>query len=111
MLFEQVAKAKDADPVWNALGAADADKVPVEASLEQGFFSAQVRQAKPLLQAVNTQHHCQIRRRAPRLGYRCVRRYERQQIAPEHDLVHFPEQDLLARAPSIQAQDNVCFFS
>ena len=62
--FEQMAKPQDADPVRNPLGAADAHEVTVEAGLEQSFFGSQVRQAKPLLQAVNAQHHCQIKRRA-----------------------------------------------
>jgi hypothetical protein len=39
-----------------------------------------------------------------------VRRYERQQIAPRHDLVHFFEQDLLARAPDAEIQAEVCLF-
>ncbi len=41
-----------------------------------------------------------------RLGHRCVRRYERQQIAPGHDVVHFFEQDLLTRATGA----GVCLF-
>ena len=108
VLFQQVPKAQDADPVWNALGASDADKIPVEAGLEQGFFGAQVRQAKPWLKAVNAQHQSQIKQRATRLGHRCVRRNERQQIAPGHDLVHFTEQDLLAPAPGTEIQAKVC---
>ena len=39
-----------------------------------------------------------------------MRRYERQQIAPRHDLVHFFEQDLLARAPGAEIESEVCLF-
>ena len=108
--FEQMTESQDADPVWNALGAADASEVAVEAGLEQGFFGPQVRQAKPLLQAVNAQHQCKVKWRASRLGHRCVRRYERQQIATRHGLVHFFEQDLLARAPGAEIESEVCLF-
>ena len=110
VLFEQMTKSQDADPVWNALGAADACKVAVEAGLEQGFFGPQVRQAKPLLQAVNAQHQCKVKWRASRVGHWCVRRNERQQIAPRHDVVHFFEQDLLARAPGAEIESEVCLF-
>jgi len=105
-LFEQMTESQDADPARNTLGAADASEVAVEAGLEQGFFGPQVRQAKPLLQAVNAQHQCKVKWRTSRLGRRCVRRYESQQIAPRHYLVHFFEQDLLARAPGAE----VCLF-
>ena len=110
VLFEQMTKSQDADPVWNALGAADASEVAVEAGLEQGFFGPQVRQAKPLLQAVNAQHQCKVKWRASRVGHWCVRRNERQQIAPRHDVVHFFEQDLLARAPGAEIESEVCLF-
>ena len=70
----------------------------------------QARQAKLLLQAVNAQHQCKVKWRASRFGHRCVRRYERQQIAPRHDLVHFFEQDLLARAPGAEIKAEVCLF-
>ena len=110
VLFEQMTKSQDADPVWNALGAADTSKVAVEAGLEQGFFGPQVGQAKPLLQAVNAQHQCKVKWRTSRPGHRRVRRYERQQIAPRHDLVHFFEQDLLARAPGTEIESEVCLF-
>lgn len=110
VLFEQMTKSQDADPVRNALGAADTSKVAVEAGLEQGFFGPQVRQAKPLLQAVNAQHQCKVKWRASRLGHWCVRRNERQQIAPRHDVVHFFEQDLLARAPGAEIESEVCLF-
>ena len=68
----------------------------------------QARQAKPLLQAVNAQHQCKVKWRASRFGHRCVRHYERQQIAPRHDLVHFFEQDLFARAPGAEIESEVC---
>ena len=110
VLFEQMTKSQDADPVWNALGAADASEVAVEAGLEQGFFGPQVRQAKPLLQAVNAQHQCKVKWRASRFGHRCVRRYEREQVGPGHDVVHFFEQDLLARAPGTEIESEVCLF-
>jgi hypothetical protein len=110
VLFQQMTKSQDADPVRNALGTADASEVAVEAGLEQGFFGPQVRQAKPLLQAVNAQHQCKVKWRASRLGHRCVQRYERQQIAPRHDLVHFFEQDLLARAPGTEIKAEVYLF-
>ena len=108
--FEQMTKSQHADAVWNALGAADASEVAEEAGLEQGFFGPQVRQAKPLLQAVNAQHQCKVKWRASRLGHRRMRRYERQQIAPRHDLVHFFEQDLLARALGAEIESEVCLF-
>ena len=39
-----------------------------------------------------------------------MRRYEGQQIAPRHDLVHFFEQDLLAHAPNAEIESEVCLF-
>ncbi len=84
VFFEQVAEPQDADPVMNTLGATDACKVTLETSLEQSFFGAQVRQAKPLLQAVNAQHHCQIKRWASRLSHRCMWRNQRQQFSSRH---------------------------
>ena len=69
-----------------------------------------VRQAKPLLQAVNAQHQCKVKWRASRLGHRRMRRYERQQIAPRHELVRFFEQDLLARASGAEIESEVCSF-
>jgi hypothetical protein len=39
-----------------------------------------------------------------------VRRYERQQIASSHNVVHFIEQDLLARAPGIEVKAEACLF-
>ena len=110
VLFEQMTKSQDADPIRNSLGAVDAHEVTVEAGLEQGLFSSQVRQAKPLLQAVNAQHHCQIKRRASRLGDWCVGGDQGQQVAPRHDLLHFIEQDLLAGAPRAEIQAKVFLF-
>ena len=108
--FEQMAKAQDADPVRNALGAADAHEVTVKAGLEQSLFGSQVRQPKPLLQVVNAQHHCQIKRRAPRLGQRCVRRDHHLQFTPRQILLHFIEQDLLAHASHAQIKTKVFLF-
>jgi len=110
VLFEQMTESQDADPVWNALGAADASEVAVEAGLEQGFFGPQVRQAKPLLQAVNAQHQCKVKWRASRLGHRRVLRNEREQVGPGHNVAHFIEQDLLARAPGAEIKAEVCLF-
>ena len=110
MRFEQVAKSQDADPVRNALGTANACEVAVKAGLKQGFFNAQIRQAKPLLKAVNTQHHCQIKRRTSRLGYRCVRGDQRQQLALRHHLLHLIEQSLLERASGAEVQANIFLF-
>ena len=73
--FEQITKSQDADPVRNALGAANAYKVPVEAGLKKGSFGPKVGQSKPLLQAVDTQHHCQIKRWTPLVGHRRMERY------------------------------------
>ena len=39
-----------------------------------------------------------------------MRRYEREAIVPGHDLVHFFEQDLLARAPGAEIEYEVCLF-
>ena len=110
MRFEQVAKSQDADPVRNALGTANACEVAVKAGLKQGFFNAQIRQAKPLLWAMNTQHHCQIKWRTSRLGYRCVRGDQRQQLALRHHLLHLIEQSLLERALGAEVQANIFLF-
>jgi len=110
MLFEQMTKSQDADPVWNALGATDASKVAAETGFEQGFFGAQVRQTKLLLQAVSAQHQCTVKWRASRSGHRHVRRYKRQQIALGNHLVHFFEQDLLSRALGAEIESEVCLF-
>ena len=108
--FEQMTKSQDADSVGNALGAADAHEVAVKAGLKQSLFGPQVRQPKPLLQTVNAQHHCQIKRGAPRLGHRCVRGDQCQQLAPRHDLLHLIEQGLLARAPDAEVQAKIFLF-
>ena len=110
VLFEQVSETQDADPVWNTLGAADTGELTKKAGLEQGFFGSQVRQTKPLLQAVDGQHHCQIKRRSSRLGHRCVRRCQCPQFTLRHDLLHLIEQDLLARATRAQIQAKVSLF-
>ena len=108
--FEQMTKSQDADAVGNSLDAADACEVTVEAGLEQSLFSPQVRQTKPLLQAVNAQHHCQIKRRTSRLGHRCVRGDQRQQLGPRHYLLHLIKQGLLARAPGTEVQAKIFLF-
>ena len=110
VLFEQMAKSQDVDAVGNTLGAADAHKVTVEVGLEQNIFGPQVRQSKPLLQAMNAQHHCQIKGRTSRLGHRCVRCDQCQQLAPRHDLLHLIEQDLLARASQVEIKVKVYLF-
>ena len=110
MRFEQVAKSQDADPVGDTLGAADAHKVTVEAGLEQSFFGSEVGQAKPLLQAMNAQHHRKIKRRAARLVHGGVWRDQREQFAPRHDLLHLIEQDFLARTSGAEVQAKVFLF-
>ena len=105
-----MAKAQDADPVRNVLGATDACEVTVEAGLKQSFFGSQIRQPKLLLQAVNAQHHCQVKRRTSRLGQRCVQCNQRQRFAPRHDMLHLVEQDLLARAPGTEVQAKIFLF-
>ena len=110
VLFEQMSKTQYVGPVRSAVGAVVTDEVTIKTSLEQGFFGPQVRQTKPLLQAVDAQHERQIKRRASCLGHRCVRRNQRQQLAPRHDLLHFFEQDLLARAPATQFKAKIFLF-
>ena len=107
VFFEQVSEPQNADPIGDALGATDAYEVTVETGLEQGLFSPQIRQAKPLLQAVNAQHHCKLERWASRLGHRRVRSNQCQQLSPWHDPFHFIEQDLFARSPRIQIKAKV----
>lgn len=111
VLFEQVLEPQDADSVRDALGAADTHEFTIKASLEQSFLGgSQVGQTKSLLQAVNAQHHCQIKGRASSLGHRCVRRDQREQFVLRHDLLHFSEQDLLARALAAEIKANVFLF-
>ena len=57
VFFQQVAKAQDAHPVGDSVGAAQAAEVTVERHLKQGFFGCQVGETKPLLKAVDAQHH------------------------------------------------------
>jgi hypothetical protein len=85
-------------------------KVTQEAGLEQSLFGSQVRQTKPLLQTVNTQHHCQIKRRAPRLGHRRMRGDQCQQLTPRHGLLHLVEQNLFAGTPITQIKAKVFLF-
>ena len=103
-------KPQDADSVGDALGTANAHEGAVEAGLEQGFFGSKVGQAKPLLQAMNPQHHRKIKRRAARLGHGGVWRDRREQFAPRHNLLHFIEQDLLARATAAEIKAKVFLF-
>ena len=107
MRFEQMTKSQDADPVRNSLGAADAHEGAAKAGLKQSFFGSEVGQAKPLLQAMNAQHHCQVKRRTSRPGNRCVRCNQCQQFAPRHDMLHLVEQDLLARASGAEVQAKI----
>ena len=110
VLFEQVSEPQNADPIGNALGATDTYEIAQKASFEQGLFGPQVGEAKPLLQTVNAQHHYKIKRWAPCLGYRCVRRYQCQQFTPRHDLPHLVEQDLFARSSRAQVKAKVGLF-
>ena len=110
VVFEQMSKSQDVDSVRNSLGAADAHKVTLEVGLEQCFFGPKVRQTKPLLQAMNAQHHCQIKRRTSHLGHRCMRRDQCQQLTLRHGLLHLIEQDLPARAPHVEIEAKVFLF-
>ena len=105
-----MSEPQDADPVGNALGAAQAHEVAVKAGLEQGFFSTHVGQTKPLLQSVDAQHHEKIKGRPAYLCHRCVRRNQGQQLGPVHHQLHLIEQDLLARSPRIELKAKVCLF-
>ena len=110
MVFEQVAKAQDAYPVGDSVRAAQATEIAVDRHLEQGFFGCKVRQPKPLLQAMDAQHHLQTKGRAPGLGHRCMRRYQRHQLSPWHHLPHLIEQHFFAGAPRAQVQPKVLLF-
>lgn len=107
VLFEQVAKAQDADPVGQTIGAAQACKLPVQRHIEQRLFHGHVRQAKPLLQEVNAQHGGQLKRWAPGPGARGVRRNQRQQLRPRHHQVHLVQEHRLARAPGAQLKAKI----
>ena len=102
-----MAKAQDADPVGDTLGAGKARKLAVQRGLELGLLHGQVTQAEPLLQEMNAQHRHQLERRASGLGPRCVRRNQRQQLRPRHHHVHLVEKHGFARAPRVQDQSEV----
>jgi hypothetical protein len=76
VLFEQVArtggfaKAQDAHPIWNALGAQETCKVALQRRLEQSIFHGQVRQAEPLLKEMDAQHGLVCKGWASRAGHR-----------------------------------------
>ena len=110
VLLKRMTKAQDADPVRNGFGAADTHEVPVKAGLEQGLFGSHVRQAKPLLQTMNAEHHCKIKRWAARLGQRRVWGDQCQQFTPRHDLLHLVEQDLFSRSSRAQLKAKVGLF-
>ena len=59
---------------------------------------------------MNPQHHRKIKRRAACLGHGGVWRDQREQCAPQHDLLHFIEQDLLARALAAEIKAKVFLF-
>lgn len=77
MFLQQVAKAQDADPVGDSVGAAQPAEVTVDRHLKQGFFSPQIRQPEPLLQTVNAQHHFQIKWRPSSFGHERAHRNQR----------------------------------
>jgi len=86
-------KSQDVAPVWNALGIADPCDVLVEAGREQGFLGPKVGRSKPLLQAVNAQHQCRIKRWTPSIDHWRMRSIELEQFGPERNVAHLIEQD------------------
>lgn len=110
VLFEHVAESQNADPIRDALGAADTDKGAIEAGLEQGLLGSQIGQAKPLLQTVNAQHHRQLKRRTAGCRHWRMRADDRQQFIPRHDALHLIEQHLFAGAPRAHIKAKIGLF-
>jgi hypothetical protein len=105
--FEQVSEAQDADPVGDAVMVAQARELQVHGGLEQGLFGHLVREAKPLLKAVDAQHGLHGKGRPAGLGGGCVPCNAGHQFCPGHDEFHLVEQHLLARAPCVQVEPKV----
>ena len=63
-----------------------------------------------MMQLVNPKHHYQIKRRSIRLGHRCIRRDQLQLLIPRPNLLHFVEQNLLARTVLLKSRPrSFCF--
>ena len=111
VLVEQRSDARDADPISNAAVDADSQEVTIEVGLEQGLFGLKVRHTKPLPQALNAQHHCQIKRRSSHFFTTSVSGVvsdKNSQVIPSgHSPLHFIEQDLFARAPRVEVKSEI----
>ena len=90
---------QDAHPIGDPARAVQATKVAADRHLEQSFFSCKVRQSRLLLQAMDAQHHLQIKRWAPGPGCRFIRRHQRHQLSPWHYLPHLIDQHFLGMRP------------
>jgi hypothetical protein len=110
VLFQQMSEAQNAHPIGDSIGAAQAHKVTVDGHFKQGFFCRQIRLAKPLLQAVDAQHHLQIKRRASSSGHGCMVRNKRYQLGLRHHQCHLVNQHFFAGATGAQIQSKVLWF-
>ncbi len=70
--------------IRDALGTTEAYIVTQVASFEQAVVCPQIGYTRPLLQAVDALHHRVLKQWSSRLGYRCVRSDQRQQLFPLH---------------------------
>ena len=104
MLFQHVAKARDADPVLQAIRASQANKAAVQRHSKQRFSHSVVAQTEQLLQQMQTQHgfvckwpaSCGLgRRHAFALRYK---------LTPGHNAFDQLKQFHLARATGAQVQ-------
>lgn len=109
VLFQQMAKAQDADPVENAFDAAQRHKLPVQHRHKQGLsmaWSDSPNQSwTKWIRSMysNIQHE----RQKAKLSKRCVRRNQRQQHRPRHDERHLVHENRLSRASLAQIQAKV----
>ena len=71
-------------------------KLPVDGRVKEGFFHAQVRQGKPLLHAVNSQHGLRGKGWAAVLAFGVVRGHQFNQCSPGNHKFHPGQQFLLA---------------
>jgi hypothetical protein len=98
LLSERIAALHERAQQW-AARACQPCELPIQRPLVKLFFHRQVAQVPPQLQAVNAKHHLHRKRRTTAQSLvrsACMRRDQRHQFRPRHDVVHLVEEDLLA---------------
>lgn len=76
-------------------GITNACQVSQVAGCQPGLLGTQIGQSKPLLQGVDAQHRCQLKRYPFRTGHCRIRCDQRNQLVPQHQTLCLIKYDLL----------------